>query len=471
MNKVNVFLSSLVLIAPALLAAQPQAEPKSLVFTHVTVIDATGAAAKPDMMVVIAGGRITAVGKSVRAPQDAQVVDASGKFLIPGLWDMHSHLSWKDSIPLYLANGVTGVRFMNSNPAYQEWRREIESGSLSGPRMVIGVMVDGPKPVNPAATAVANEAEARQAVIDVKRSGADFVKVYSLLPRDAFYAIADEAKKQGIPFGGHVPRSVMPAAASDAGQKSIEHLSGIAFACSRLEPQYQADMETMRAELARVGPRSNYLVFLRRLEGKYLDGYDAGKCEKLFARFKKNGTWQVPTFGVTRSGALLGDPDYVNPRNEYLPPETRESDPRKTSMYRNFTAADYATMEKILARNLEIVGQLQRAGVPMMAGTDTSPVGFTLHDELALFVKAGLTPMQALQAATLMPARYLDRARELGTIEQGKLADLVLLDADPLADIHNTRKIDAVVVGGRLLDRSKLARMLSEVRAAASGKE
>ncbi|MGH8237552.1 MAG: amidohydrolase family protein, partial [Steroidobacteraceae bacterium] len=449
-----------VLFAPALLAAQPAAESQSVVFTHVTVVDTARGASKTDMSVVVSGGRIAAVGRSVRVPEGARVLDASGKFLIPGLWDMHSHLGRKEQLPLFIANGVTGVRFMNSDPAYLQWRKDIESGSSLGPRMVIGVMVDGPKPVNPTATAVANAAEARQAVIDVKRSGADFVKVYSLLPKDAFYAIADEARKQGIPFGGHVPRSVTPAEASDAGQKSIEHLSGIAFSCSKLEAQYPADMEQLQADLARVGARSNYLVFLRRLEGKYLDAYDADKCASLFARFKRNGTWQVPTFGVTRSGALLGDPGYVNPRSDYLPAGA----PRKTSMYRNFTAADYATMDRILARNLEIVGGMLRAGVPILAGTDTAPVGFTLHDELALLVKAGMTPLQALQAATLKPARYLGRERELGTVQQGKLADLVLLSADPLADIHNTQKIDAVVTGGRLLERSDLDRLLAEAR-------
>lgn len=449
-----------VLLAPALLAAQPVAESQPVVFRHVTVVDTARGTSKADMSVLVTGGRIAAVGRSIKVPDGARVLDSRGKFLIPGLWDMHSHLGRKEYLPLFIANGVTGVRFMNSDPEYLQWRKDIESGASLGPRMVIGAMVDGPKPVNPTATTVANAAEARQVVIDVKRSGADFIKVYSLLPKDAFYAIADETRKQGMAFGGHVPRSVTPAEASDAGQKSIEHLSGIAFSCSKLEAQYPADMEQLQADLARVGARSNYLVFLRRLEGKYLDAYDADKCAGLFARFRQNGTWQVPTFGVTQSGAQLGDLAYVNPRSDYLP----AGDPRKTSMYRNFTAADYATMDRILARNLEIVRQMLRAGVQIMAGTDTSPVGFTLHDELALLVRAGMTPMQALQAATLKPAQYLGRERELGTIERGKLADMVLLSADPLADIHNTTKIDAVVSGGRLFERSDLDRLLAEAR-------
>lgn len=469
MKPVCAFLSSLILIVSAPLPAEPQAESRALAFTHVTVIDATGAAARPDMTVVIAGERIAAVGESVRIPEGARVIDAGGKFLIPGLWDMHTHLSEKDYLPLYIANGVTGVRFMRGRPAHYEWRQGVQSGALPGPRMIISSQhLDGPDPVNKASIAIANAAEARQAVRTVKQAGADFIKVYSLLPEEAYFAIADEAKKQGIPFAGHVPRSVTPAQVSDAGQRSIEHLSGVAFACSSREPQYAADMAKMYANLAKVGPKSNYYLFLRRLEKKYLEAYDPEKCQALFARFRKNDTWQVPTLRVTQSGALLANPDFVNPRLEYIPAARRETDPRNSSMYRNFTPADFAILEDILAKNQVIVGAMQRAGVKIMAGTDVHPVGFTLHDELALLVEAGLTPMQALQAATLNPALYLGRERDLGTVEEGKLANLVLLRANPLADIRHTEEIEAVVFNGRLLDREALDEMLAEVKGIAN---
>lgn len=470
MKKINALTLSLILITGALLPALSRAQPPSLAFTHVTVIDATGSAAKPDMTVVISADRITAVSSSAQAtiPKDAKVVDATGKYLIPGLWDMHSHLSRKEYVPLYLANGVTGGRFMNGDSAYYQWRREIETNALRGPRMVIASpFFDGPKPIHPdASIAIGNATEGRQAVLKVKQDGADFIKIYSLLPRDAYFAIADEAKQQRIAFAGHVPRSITPAEASNAGQKSIEHLSGIPFSCSKLEAQYPSDMQKLQADLARTGAPSYYLVYLRRLEAKYLDAYDPRKCAPLFERFKKNDTWQVPTLSVASTGALLADPGFRNPRLEYLPAEAR--DPRATSMYRNFTPADFASLQRILASSFQIVGEMQRAGVRIMAGTDVQPAGFALHDELALLVKAGLTPMQALQAATLNPALYFHQERQIGTVETGKLADLVLLDADPLADIRNTQKIGAVVARGRLLDRAELNSMLSQVRAAAS---
>ena len=211
---------------------------KPLVFTHVTIIDVTGAPAKSDMTVAITGNRITELGPStdMRVPQGAQVVDATGKFLIPGLWDMHVHWYRYDKafLQLFPINGVTGVRVMWGGPTHFEWRKEIEEGALLGPRMSIaGNILDGPRPIWPGSMAISNEAEARQAVFSTKQQGYDFVKVYSLLSRDAYFAIADEAKKQRIPFAGHVPQLVTVAEASDAGQKSVEHLTGILAAAPR----------------------------------------------------------------------------------------------------------------------------------------------------------------------------------------------------------------------------------------------
>ncbi|MGH9913929.1 MAG: amidohydrolase family protein, partial [Pyrinomonadaceae bacterium] len=187
------------------------------------------------MTVVITGGRISEIGKTgkVRLPKDAQVVDATGKFLIPGLWDMHAHWSQKEYLPLFTANGVTGTRIMWGFPYHHAWRKQIESGTLLGPRMnIASPIIDGPNPIWRGSTAVSNETEGREAVVKSKKDGADFIKVYSLLPRDAYFAIADEAKKQGIPFAGHVPESVSAGETSDAGQKSIEHLTGIILASS-----------------------------------------------------------------------------------------------------------------------------------------------------------------------------------------------------------------------------------------------
>src|SRR5215475_2894331 len=245
----NLTLMSLLLLLASGYGQPPQNKPpaKPLVINHVTVIDATGADAKSDMAVVITGDRITAIGKAaeVKFPKDAQLVEAAGKFLIPGLWDMHTHIATQDFLGLFIANGVTGVRDMGGVwEALSLWRRLIKEGRLTGPRIVAaGPIVDGPKPVWPFSIAVADEKQARQAVASLKQRGVDFIKVYSLLPREAYFAIADEARKQGMSVAGHVPFSVSAAEVAEAGQKSIEHLDMLLLGCSDQDEEVRKELQ------------------------------------------------------------------------------------------------------------------------------------------------------------------------------------------------------------------------------------
>ena len=413
----------------------------------------------------------------IHAPKDAQIVDATGKFLIPGLWDMHVHWDDKNYLPLFLANGVTGVRVMFGDPMFYEWRKEVEQGSLLGPRMLIASpIVDGPKPFWPGSIAVANETEGRQAVTRVKQGGADFVKVYSFLPRDAYFAIADEAKKQGIAFEGHVPISVSVEEASEAGQKSIEHLTGILPACSSREAELLKSSQDALAAVLTANQSLTALPNKHERNRLAMETYSDEKADAVFAELKKNHTWQCPTLTVERSFALIDDPSFTNDsRLKYMPGQIKSSwDPTKDARLKNRSPEEVALGKKVYQKELEIVGAMQRAGVDILAGTDTlNPYcfpGFSLHDELGLLVQSGLTPIQALQAATLNPARFMGRENELGTIQTGKLADLVLLNANPLDDIANTRKIDAVVYGGRLFPKASLDEMLAKAQALASRK-
>jgi cytosine/adenosine deaminase-related metal-dependent hydrolase len=192
----------------------------TLIFTHATIIDTAGGPNKTDVTVFITGDRVTEIKKTgkVRPPKGAQVIDATGKFLIPGLWDMHVH--WYDAryFPLFIANGVTGMRIMWGTPDHFKQREEISKGSLIGPHMIIASpIIDGPKPVWAGSISVGNEAEARQVVRQVKEMAYDFVKIYQLLPREVFFAIADESRKQGLPFAGHIPSSISATEASNAG--------------------------------------------------------------------------------------------------------------------------------------------------------------------------------------------------------------------------------------------------------------
>ncbi len=453
----------LLLILPVLLVAQTQRDRTlaPIALTHVTVIDVTGGPSRQDMTVVITGDRISAIGDSARlsVPTDAKVVDASGKFLIPGLWDMHVHWYSRETLTLFTANGVTGVRQMFGNSDLLRWRDEIAKGSLLGPRMMVASpIIDGPEPVWPNSISVRNEEEGRKAVRRVKQWGADFVKVYSLLPRDAYFGIADESKQQGITFVGHVPNTVSPAEASDAGQKSIEHLTGILIGCSDKEQGLRDDVVEARSPAARA-----------RTQAAALESYDARKAADLFARFVKNQTWQCPTLTVLRSNAYLGDENFRRDgRLKYIPRQIQQ----RWSMRIANRNEDNHRAKKVLQKELEIVGAMQKAGVPILAGTDTgNPFcfpGFSLHDELALLVIAGLTPVEALRSATLNPAKFFGLDQTLGTIEQGKIADLVLLDASPLLDIRNTQRINAVVANGRFFDRKALDKLLGEAEGAAN---
>lgn len=469
---------------PLPLFAQVKQNSRPLVFTHVTVIDATGAPAKPDLTVVIVDGRITALGKSgkVRVPRDVQVLNAAGKFLIPGLWDMHAHpfLNKRDFFPLfalhmYIANGVTGLRD-TFGPLEEElqWRKGIEVGAILGPRILIGgPLVDGPKPAFPGSVAVSNEAEGRQTVVSLKQRGADFIKVYDLLPRDAYFAIADEAKRQDIPFAGHVPATITAAEASDAGQKSIEHLANVAVSCS-------ADAAALQKAWSKALLVLDNEIAIRdwvRTETKALNSTSTAECTKLSARFVSNGTWHDPTLLAFRNIAFMDDPSLANdPRLRYIPHAIRsEWDPKTSIFSKALTKEDLAGLKRAFPKLLEIAGLMHRSGVDFLVGTDAPAVpncfpGFSVHDEMALLVKAGFTPMEALQAATRNPAKFLGLSDSLGTVEKGKMADLVLLEANPLEDITNTQRIAAVVVNGRLLKRATLDRLLADIETAAGKK-
>ena len=466
----------LVWLLPAVLSAQQGDNNKQtvLIFTHVTVIDATGAPAKPDMTVVVRGDRIEALGKTGKLviPQDGQVVDATGKFLIPGLWDMHVH-PWlgKNYLALFTANGVTGIRVMAGEPEHHEWRKEISAGKLIGPRMVISSpVVDGPKPAHGSFIVVSSEDEGRQVVRKYKKEGADLIKVYHFLPRDAYFAIADEAKKQGIPFAGHVPLSVRVAEASDAGQQSIEHIAFVSMACST-----EGEEELKKKVKETVVTRPFSLPHMRARYKLRAIPYSEKKAAELFARFVKNSTWACPTL-ILKHGMLFHDgEDFTNdPRLKYMPLSTRDSwNPKNNDIFAFATGEGRADFRKLCEKDLAIVGEMRRAGVGLLAGTDTTGMvlspyvfpGFGLHDELVLFVQAGLSPMEALQTATYNPAKFLGKLDSMGTVEQGKIADLVLLDANPLQDINNTQKIAAVVAGGRIFHRAALQKMLAQVEA------
>jgi imidazolonepropionase-like amidohydrolase len=335
---------------------------------------------------------------------------------------------------LYIANGVTGVRDMASDWAtLVNYRQEIAGGRLTGPRIVSsGPYLEGGDVPIPHLL-VRSPADAEPAVDSLIKLGVDFIKVHSQLSRESYFAIARAARARGIAVAGHVPRSVGAAAASDSGVRSLEHLLTIPNACTPAESLALAPRFPVQSALGACTSVSR---------------------QPLFAKLVANKTWVVPTLtaaleiGLWPKRELPGDslaryiPDSLTRFVAQIFPMVPDVPPNADSVGR-----------ELFARRVATVGALHRAGVKVMPGTDAplrnSPPGFGLHHELAYFVEAGLTPFEVLRSATLEPALFFGMQDSLGTIEVGKVADLVLLQGDPLADIRNVARTVLVVANGR----------------------
>lgn len=372
-----------------------------LLIRDITIIDVASGMATPPRCILIHNTQIAFIGPAPRARQTTRIINGAGKFVIPGLWDMHVHLTARDQLPAYLRYGVTGVRDMGSDfDRVNLWRAEIERGSLIGPHIeTCGPPLDGVPSGDPKlpARVVRTPQEARTVFNQLDDESVDFIGILPQLPRDAYFALLERARKYYSAVAGDVPATVSALEAVEARQKSIDHMLGILVACSTEEKR----MRQAYVEALERGDREA----LDDVQTAALETYDAQKASTLFRRMALFETRLVPT---------LAGPH-----------------------------------EKLL--------EMQRAGVVILAGSDGGKPGESLHEELELLVAAGLTPAQALRSATLEPAKYLN-AESLGSVEEGKAADLMILDADPLADIRNTRKIGGVILGGKYLTRAYLQR-------------
>ena len=448
---------------------------KPLEITGVTVIDTTGAPARPDQTVAVEGDRISQVGdaKKVHAPKGAQVVNARGLYVIPGLWDMHVHVWETDrTFPLFIANGVLGVRNMGGHlDDLKRWRSQVINGELLGPRLVIsGPLVDGLNPAHPDSSVVIHDpAEGRAIVDSLKQSGVDFIKVFDNLTPEEYYAIAEESKNVGLPFAGHLPRGVWASDASTAGQLSIEHLLGSLEESSRNFDQIVHLNDSPPASPAEKAARA---LALLKLE---VDGFDPERLKILGELFVKNGTWQVPTLVARKIVPFLNDDAIAkNPLLVYIGAKDRiEWNERRDRLLKDNPPEFWPVRKAAYQEELAITREYHRDGVSMLGGTDAGGPpfvipGFDLHNELATLVAAGFTPLEALQSVTLDAAQFLGRGDDFGTVANGKAADLVLLDANPLDDIRNTQKIRAVIVQGKYLDRTALDALLAHAKELAS---
>jgi hypothetical protein len=402
----------------------------AIAITNVTVIDVVSGARQPAVTVLTKGGDISGIGRRISAPPGVRRVDGTGKFLIPGLWDMHAHhqASGVESLDLFLANGVVGTRDMGSDVDFiLPLRERIRRGELSGPEIVAaGPILDNAPPNWPFRRRVTNDREAREAVRDLKKRGVDFIKVHNHTPRESFFAIADEAPKVGLPFAGHIPLSVTVPEGAASGLKSIEHLSE-----SRL---------------------------FRECTGQP-QPYTAERCRPVFDTLAARHVWQTPTLSFFRalpevfSGKPLPHGEYASDTLLHLTEANRQGS--------NVSEEGLSFFRSMAKVSLTVIRDMLPRGNVFLAGCDGAVPGFCLHDEMQLLIEAGLSPLQALQAATINPARFLHRDERQGTIEVGKRADIVLLDADPLVNISNTQRIAAVVARGRLLTKPDIDRIVA----------
>ena len=442
---------------------------------NVSVVDVAAGSVADGRTVVVQGTRIAAVAApdELLLGEGVQRMDGSGGYLIPGLWDMHVHefsSFFATALPVYIANGVTGVRDMwGELPVAREAWDAIAAGERVGPRAVVsGNITDGANAWFPGSVIADSPERARFAVDSLVNAGAGFVKVYSALEADAFAAIAEQAAARGVDVAGHVPFTVPARDASDAGMRSMTHMFGVIEGCSSNDAEVRAARAEWMAMRA-AGDEFTNPFFDTGLYRTILDAADDDLCGELLARLAANGTWLTPTLAVLHSlGSLHRLRDEDDPRLQYMLPAIVQGWKVPFPGTETDTPADIEVREEFLARQFAVTGMAAAAGVGILAGTDTpNPFvypGFSLHDELEWLVEAGLSARQALAAATTAPAEFLGATDSLGAVAEGKLADLVLLEANPLEEIGNTRGIALVVANGRFFSREDLDALLEQVR-------
>jgi imidazolonepropionase-like amidohydrolase len=410
-----------------------------LAITHVTIIDTRSGTAAQDMTVVVRDEKIVSVEKAGKPPSGSEVVDGRGKFLIPGLWDMHVHLSYarKSALPTLAANGVTYVRDVGSDlKEVDQWRGEVVARTIVGPTILrAGPILNGQES-NQYHLVISNAADARMAVRTLAKAGADLLKTHRRTSREAYFALADEAKKLGLPLVGHVPLTVSPAEASSAGQQMIEHVETLfegTFATSRNNQVTAANIAEWRS---------------------------SPEAKLLFDTFVTNGTAVDPTLIATGYLSRLLSSSSPDPLSRYMAASARK---QLDQTLKSVPDAQRLTLAPLIRERQAVTLQMQRADVKLVTGTDLSFLhvpGFSLHDELDMLAEAGLSASEILRAATVHCADLFPTLNT-GMIAPGKRADMVLLNANPLLDVRNVHNIAAVILRGHLMNRASLDRTLA----------
>jgi imidazolonepropionase-like amidohydrolase len=455
-----------------------------LVVTNVNVIDVVSGEVVKGQTILISGEKILKIVPTLHSANypNAEVVDGTNKFAIPGLWDMHDHhikekpfIPWdthtpqpRDKVqkeiflPLYVGLGITGIREMSGTALSLSIKKRLQSGEWLGPDYVVGSpILDGPFPIwsDVDVLAIKSPKHAREVVRRLHKEGYDFLKPYSMLTADSYRALADEARKLGMVLAGELPLSISAWEAAELGQKSMEHLTGIELACTSNEETLRAKYRSLVNRIAAGDESLNALLVWNQSEWEPIEFIDERKCEKLLAHLSKFNVWITPTLIIQQR---ISRP---NPRFEKNNPNFKYTENLRNSP--EDLIAEFDPLRKLVPvydRRSQFIDNLVNANVKVLAGSDENG-GFPLHEELALFVESGLSPLQALQTATINPAKFLGREDSLGSIASGKRADIVLLSKNPLLDIRNTLSIEDVFLKGVHFDRDSLNYILKQVAA------
>ncbi len=432
---------------------------QDILIRHINVIDVVNKNIQTNRTILISNGKIKKISSRSFKAGNARIINGKGKFLIPGLWDMHVHTADSAYLKLFIDNGVTGIRDMGgatlmANNGCESivleklmaWRKLIQTGLLMGPRMFLS----GPTVSNtgwPSSINISSPETARNAVRKLSRLGIDFIKVYEAIPLETYLTLAKEAKAAGLHIAGHVPvETVSLLEASNAGQHSIEHIRDALL----------MSFTTQREELLHFFKEDAWSQTDIEWGLKQFD-----ETEKLIEAFKRNNTWLVPTLAVEWAKVAVRDSLYVNDARRHMLPETvRNAFESYVSKKRALPAKDRKSDSLWWDKQKRLVKRMHQAGIPFMAGTDCACEGgipgYSLHKELQLFVEAGLTPFEALQTATINPVKFLSMTDSLGTVEQGKIADLVILESNPTLNISATQSIFAVIINGKLIPKESI---------------
>ena len=462
-----------------LIAASPvQARERAdLLIRGASVVDIGHGRIVPRQAVAVRGNTIVAVGpdRAISKRFGAKrTINAAGKFVMPGLWDMHVHFGGgpeliaenKALLPLYVAYGITTVRdcAADISASVLEWRAAVAKGQLLGPSIYTsGPKLEGYKPIWKGTLEVGTPAEVNAALDKLQAMKVDFVKITdNTLKPDTFLYAVKEAKRRGLRTSAHTPYALTIDQAVDDGLSSIEHIDYLIKAGSPKEAEIGAAYAAGK-------------VTYGAATDAFVDSFDAAYARKAYRRLAAKGVYVTPTLNMGRILAFLDREDHSRDEGlAYIGPGLR-----KTYEWRIERAAK-ATPEEVAARHKEhelsmkVLPMLQAAGIPILAGTDAGYLnsfnypGEGLHDELELYVKAGLTPQQALASSVLTGPRFLGHADRYGAVQTGKAADLLILNANPLKSVGATRKISAVLLHGRLLDRAALDKLLAQAKARAS---